>query len=222
MSSPAQGGVRDVKCVVVGDGAVGKTCMLVSYTSNNFPTEYLATVFDNYETLQVVDKTTVRLQLWSVPQPSKHSDDSHFLHIQFCALYPKGILLEEYDRLRSLSFPQTDVFLICFSVDSRQSLQNVKTKWYPEISGFAKGGKVPVMLVGTKTDIRPDKKDPNSSKFVYPEEAKQVVTSLGLTEFVECSARTQTGLANVFLRTITNVLTPSKKSEKSGGCCTIL
>ena len=40
---------------------------------------------------------------------------------------------EDYDRLRPLSYPQTDVFLVCFSIISRASLENIKTKWVPEI-----------------------------------------------------------------------------------------
>lgn len=40
---------------------------------------------------------------------------------------------EDYDRLRPLSYPQTDVFLICFSLCSPPSFENVREKWFPEV-----------------------------------------------------------------------------------------
>jgi len=61
---------------------------------------------------------------------------------------------EDYDRLRPLSYPQTDVFLIAFSIISPHSFDNVKSKWYPEIQHHAPG--VPIILVGTKSDLRND------------------------------------------------------------------
>lgn len=72
---------------------------------------------------------------------------------------------EDYDRLRPLSYPQTDVFLLCFAVSSPSSYENIRNKWYPEIKHHAPG--VPFILVGTKTDHRTDQETVRAPRPCY-------------------------------------------------------
>lgn len=116
--------------MAVGDGAVGKTCLLYSYMNNQFPETYVPTVFDNYSLDVEIDGKTIQLGLWDSAGQ------------------------EDYDRIRPLSYPSTNVFLICYSVTSPTSLENVKSKWYPEVAHHCSG--VPIILVGTKEDLRND------------------------------------------------------------------
>merc|ERR1719510_2613856 len=104
---------------------------------------------------------------------------------------------EDYDRLRPLSYPQTDVFLVCFAVIAMTSFNNVKQKWIPEITHHAPG--VPTILVGTKSDLRDDPETIENLKakgltLVAEQQIKDLVTEIGATKYVECSALTQENL----------------------------
>ena len=108
---------------------------------------------------------------------------------------------EDYDRLRPLSYPQTDVFLICFSIVSPPSFDNVKAKWFPEIEHHAPN--VPIILVGTKLDLRDDAKTINGlrSKRMEPvsyEQALAASKDIRAHKYLECSALTQRNLKSVF------------------------
>ncbi|KAG9339746.1 hypothetical protein JZ751_023414 [Albula glossodonta] len=101
---------------------------------------------------------------------------------------------EDYDRLRPLSYPQTDVFLVCFSVVSPSSFENVKEKWVPEITHHCP--KTPFLLVGTQIDLRDDpstieKLAKNKQKPITPETAEKLARDLKAVKYVECSALTQ-------------------------------
>jgi GTPase SAR1 family protein len=108
---------------------------------------------------------------------------------------------EDYDRLRPLSYPQTDVFLVCFSVTSPASFENVKEKWFPEVHHHCPG--VPCLIVGTQIDLRDDpqvleKLSRQKQRPVPPEQGERLARELGAVKYVECSALTQKGLKNVF------------------------
>jgi len=191
--------MQNIKCVVVGDGAVGKTCLLISYTTNAFPGEYIPTVFDNYSANVMVDGKPINLGLWDTAGQ------------------------EDYDRLRPLSYPQTDVFLVCFSVISTSSFENVKTKWVPEIQHHAPN--VPILLVGTKSDLRKDEntvKQLNSRQqsMVTIENAQRMAKEIGAVNFLECSALTQEGLKQVFDDAIRAAM--SKPNKPTGKKCNLL
>lgn len=112
---------------------------------------------------------------------------------------------EDYDRLRPLSYPETQVFLVCFSLTSPTSLNNVVNKWYPEIFEHAEG--VPIVLVGTKLDLREDPQiqmqlEAKGMSPVTSEQGLEVAKKIRAYAYVECSAKTQKGLKDVFVKAI--------------------
>ena len=128
---------------------------------------------------------------------------------------------EDYDRLRPLSYPDTDVILMCFAVDSRDSLENIQAKWVPEVKHFCPN--VPFLLIATKIDLRSDPQTrqqfAREKEFVIrPEEGKAMADKVQAWAYLECSAKTREGVRAVFDNATLAAL--QKKRRRKG--CTIL
>jgi len=186
-----------IKCVFVGDGAVGKTCMLISYTTDTFPKEYLPTVFENYTAMMVVDGITTNLELWDTAGQ------------------------EGYAALRPLAYNQADVFVVCFDVTSKTSFDNVANMWVPELKGHKDGKNAPIILVGTKTDLRK-----NTEKLaelsrqgrspITRQEGEKKTKEIGAKLYMECSALTQDGLKELFEAVVRTVIRPHAAGPTPG------
>ena len=164
------GSYNTLKCVIVGDGAIGKTCLILSYTTNKFPNQYDPTIFDNYTVSLNIGGETYTLGLFDTAGQ------------------------EDYDRLRPLSYPQTDVFLLCFSIVNPTSFENIREKWITEISHYSPN--TPIILVGTQIDLRDNDKiirnlAKNRLKPITQEQGDKLCKEIKAVKYVECSALTQ-------------------------------
>jgi len=153
-------------------------------------------VFGNYSANVQVDGKPINLGLWDTAGQ------------------------EDYDRLRPLSYPQTDVFIIAFSVVNPSSFENVRAKWYPEVSHHCPN--TPIILVGTKVDLREDssmieKLAAKKQSPITNEQGSQMLKEISGVKYMECSAITQNGLKPVFDEAIRAVLAPPKPTKRKGG-----
>jgi len=137
---------------------------------------------DNYTANAIVEGVPVNLGLWDTAGS------------------------EEYNTLRPLSYPGTDVFIICFSIVSPQSYDNVRTKWYPEVNHH--NPETPVLLVGTKMDKRDGKDKEQQLKTV--EEGERLAKEINAFKYMECSALTQKNLPTVFEEAVKAVFAKQK------------
>ncbi|XP_056689500.1 rac-like GTP-binding protein RAC9 isoform X2 [Spinacia oleracea] len=165
--------------------------------------DYVPTVFDNFSANVVVDGNTVNLGLWDTAGQ------------------------EDYNRLRPLSYRGADVFLLAFSLISKASYENIYKKWIPELKHYAPN--VPIVLVGTKLDLREDRqflKDHPGTSAITTSQGEELKKMIGAVVYIESSAKTQENVKSVFDAAIKAGLRPPKMKKKQVGrrfkACTFL
>lgn len=190
------------KVVLLGDGACGKTSLLNVFTRGYFPVVYEPTVFENYVHDVYVDGKYVELSLWDTAGQ------------------------EEFDRLRSLSYDNTHAIMLCFSVDSPQSLENVETKWKNEIEENCPG--VKIVLVALKCDLRESQDDEEDNPaepkrpMIEYKQGLQVAQNIKALRYLECSAMKNRGVKEAFNEAAKVALSVKNATDKSGGKCVIM
>ena len=166
--------------------------LITSYTMNIFPDNYIPTgILDHASTIETVRRLgkshKIELSIWDTAGQ------------------------EDYDRLRPLSYPQTDIFLLCYSIESQSSYNNIKTKWVDEIKSHMPD--TPFLLVGTKIDLRNE----NSLQEI---DGYNLAKDVGAQEYVECSALTQEKLKQVFDAAVTYIDLDHDATKSK--CCILL
>lgn len=167
----------NVKLVIVGDGACGKTCALSVFQTGKFPSNYIPTVFESYQTDLEVGGNSLKIQLFDTAGQ------------------------DDYDRLRPLSYPNTNVIMLLFDVCNPTSLENAEFKWLEEVRHFLP--RVPIILCGNKTDLRNDPKTLNDlSRFgqkpVTYEQGMATARRMQVNDYMEFSALGNQGIRQAF------------------------
>lgn len=179
-------GETSVKCVLVGDSAVGKTCLLVRFTSETFPDSYKPTVFENTGVEVFMDGVQISLGLWDTA-----GNDT-------------------FRQVRPMSYQQADVVLACYSVANPGSLANVRTKWIPEIRQNLPN--TPVLLVATQTDQR--EQGPHRASCVASAEGRRMAQDVRAKGYLECSSLSNRGVQQVFECAVRTAVTKARRRAR--------
>lgn len=160
----------------------------------------MPTVFENYVSDCRVDGKAVQLALWDTAGQ------------------------EEYDRLRPLSYPDANIILVCFAIDSPPSLENIIDKWFPEVRHFCPT--TPLLLVGLKSDLRRNRNAQELLKAqgltpVTFQQASEVADRMD-AQYIECSSKENQGVREVFEMAIDMALNDGQFRRLRKKMCTIV
>lgn len=172
--------VETIKMVVVGDFSAHKTQLLFNYTNSDCTNEFPPTIFENYCRNIDVDNKTLKIQLFDTTGQ------------------------ENYKYLRTTSYGQADIFILCYSLNDKISLSNVKNIWFPEIKHTRPKSKI--ILVGTTLDY--------SGKVLTTENGEKMKQLINADDYIECNLFEKTQINSVFESAAKVVL--NKKSKRKG------
>lgn len=151
--------MRHIKCVLVGDSSSGKSEMINAYLQQKYPTSYRPQKYDNYALVVQLNGEDYSLDVFDTPDFD--------------------------DCLRVLSYPNTDVFLVCFNVADSVSRESVRTEWLAEIVGYFEAETKPTppcLLVGTQIDLLSEWTSENG---------RMMAREIGAVKYIGCSAKTR-------------------------------
>lgn len=153
---------KHIKIVILGDKFVDKTSLELTFESGEFPQEYIPLYYDNYfpELIFNEEQTIYKIHIWD----TKGDND--------------------YDSLRHFSYPQTDIFLLCFSLASRQSFNRIKQKWVKD--------QLPIQF----------------------DECLKLKEEIGALNYIECSSRDKKNVTETFEFACRYMIQNGKKKKK--------
>ncbi|XP_046571844.1 cell division control protein 42 homolog [Haliotis rubra] len=169
----------------MGDSRIGKSSISRSYEQGYIDADHQSTLFENY---------VVRHKM----------DGKEFIISMFDTASEKT-----FENLRSFTYCESEVLLLCFSTCDRETLASINDLWMPELKRHSKHSKQkrPIILVGTQIDLRVGNEDSE----VSTDEGVQLAKDIGADCYVECSARDQKGLKEVFQHVVFSALKFRKK-----------
>ncbi|XP_076075856.1 ras-related protein Rac2-like isoform X1 [Mytilus galloprovincialis] len=190
-----------IKCVVMGDIKVGKTSLIMSYAYNMFQEEDIPLVFDFKTTVTENDKP-VDLVLWDTCGNAN------------------------YNKLRPVSLPDTDVFLLCFSLDDPDSFAFIEENCFPDIKRLCPNALI--LLVGTKKDLidvcqneQETRKKDTGNSYAY-EHGINLAERIQAVKYIECSSKTGEGIKSVLQEAIKCIFNKTKRFKENISTCNVL
>jgi Ras-related C3 botulinum toxin substrate 1 len=188
--------MKSARCVLVGGEDRDRVALILTYTGK-FPDDIPATC-DNVDRNFMVEDVQVNLQLLNT---ASHPD---------------------YKKLRPLSYVDTDLFILCFSLVSPSSLEAIQKEWVPEVKEHCPN--VPYILVGLLSDAR-DSFEKHAEAYrkkgwepVPTAKGEEMKEAIGAQAYVECSAKREYNVKEVFDTAVKTVLhPPPPESEPDSG-----